>query len=151
LTGIYTFYTGEANINADYPLFDRIFTSAHELSHQRGFLLENEANFVAYLVTSGCDEPIIRYSAALTMYSYISSALYRTDGERYSEISSGLCVGAISDLRASSQAYYSYSDTVISEISDRVNDLFLKSNGTPGTVSYGMVVELMIAYLASGG
>ena len=146
LTGIYTFYTGEANVNTAYPAYDVAYTAAHELSHQRGILRENEANFIAYLVCVNSPDTFIRYSGALNMYSYVASALYRTDTEEYNRIVEGLSDGPRADINASGAVYREYSDTLFSDISELVNDLFLRSNGTPGTISYGMVVELMVAY-----
>ncbi len=146
LTGIYTFYTGESNVNTLYPDYDIVFTAAHELSHQRGILRENEANFMAYLVCASSEDHYLRYSAALSMYGYISSALYRTNPELYAEINRELCAGARADIRASNAVYKQYSGTVFEDISSFVNDLFLKSNGTEGVISYGMVVKLAVAY-----
>ncbi len=149
LTGIYTFYTGEANVNSAYPMYDMTFTAAHELSHQRGILRENEANFMAYMVTSTSDDAYLRYSAALSMYEYIGNALYRTDKELYYEIASGLSEQAKRDIRASSAVTQKYGDTFLADISNFMNDLFLKSNGTDGVVTYGRVVELTVSYFES--
>lgn len=146
LSGIYTFYTGEANVNTLYPDYDLAFTAAHELAHQRGILRENEANFMAYFVLISSDDDYLRYSGALSMYGYVGSALYRTNPELYYEITSSLSDGARADMIASSEVYKQYSGTVFEDISSFVNDLFLKSNGTEGVVSYGMVVKLAVAY-----
>jgi hypothetical protein len=56
-TGIYTFFTGEANINVDFPDYTIPYTSAHELAHQRGISRENEANFIAFLSACGLENP----------------------------------------------------------------------------------------------
>ena len=149
ITGIYTYYTGDANVNSAYPPYDITFTTAHELAHQRGILRENEANFMAYLVTSSSDNPFLRYSGALNMYLYIGSALRRTNNELYQEISSSLCDKAKSDINASYSVTRKYGDTIIADISNLVNDLFLKSNGTAGVVTYGRVVTLTVMYYES--
>lgn len=149
LGGIYTFYTGEANVNIDYPMYDVTFTAAHELSHQRGVMRENEANFMAYLILSESEDVYLRYSGALNMYQYIASALYRTDKELYYEIVSGLCDMSKTDIRVSNAITQKYGDTFIADISEFINDLYLKSNGTEGVVSYGRVVTLAVSYLES--
>ena len=41
ITGIYTYYSGEANVNTSYPAYVTLFTAAHEMSHQWGILREN--------------------------------------------------------------------------------------------------------------
>ena len=149
LLGIYTFYTGEANVNSLYPDFDRAFCSAHEMAHQRGVLRENEANFIAYAALSSSDDEYLRYSAALYMLEYIASALYRTDKELYKEAMSALDERALSDIRASSAITREYSDTILADISRFFNDMFLKSNGTEGVVTYGMVVRIAVPYILS--
>lgn len=148
LSGIYTFYTGEANVNTMFPDYDTAFTAAHEMSHQRGILRENEANFMAYLVLSLSENQFMRYSAALSLYGYVASALNKTNPERYAEISAGLDDAPRSDLMKSSEIANEYGDTFLSDISHFINDLFLKSNGTEGVISYGMVTKLAVAYLA---
>jgi hypothetical protein len=146
ITGIYTYFTGEANVNTCYPAYDTVFTAAHELSHQRGVLRENEANFMAYIICSRSDDVYLRYSAALNLYSYIASALYRTDPDRYYEIVKGLCDDASKDILASNAVSKKYGDTIFRDISNFVNDLFLKSHGTDGVVTYGRVVTLAVSY-----
>ena len=37
-------------------------------------------------------------------------------------------------------------DTIIADISEWINDLYLESNGTDGVISYSQVVELTVAY-----
>ena len=149
ITGIYTYVTGEANVNNTYPDYVTIFTTAHEMSHQRGILRENEANFAAYIVTASSDDICLNYSAAMYMYSYISSALYKADKDAYFEIRAGLCDEASADYKASSEVSEKYGDTIIEEISDWINDFYLQSSGSGGIVSYGRVVELLIAYRES--
>ena len=39
-----------------------------------------------------------------------------------------------------------YQHSKVSEVTDKVNDKFLTSQGTAGTKSYGMVVDLAVAY-----
>ena len=148
LSGIYTFYTGEANVNMLYPDFDIAFTAAHELSHQRGIMRENEANFMAYLVLLESGDRFMQYSAALSIYCYVGSALYKTNPERYYEIAAGLDEGPRVDIKASDAVSIKYGNTFLSDISKFVNDLFLKSNGTEGIISYSMVTKLVVAYLA---
>ena len=50
------------------------------------------------------------------------------------------------ELAAYSEFFDQYRDSVVGEISGAVNDLYLKGNGTEGTQSYGLVVDLAVAY-----
>jgi hypothetical protein len=79
ISGVYSYYTGEANLNINFPDYSLPFTAAHELAHQRGIAPENEANFVAFLVCKDSDDAYIRYSAYLNMFEYVTNALYRAD------------------------------------------------------------------------
>lgn len=146
ITGIYTYPTGEANINSSYPDYVTIFTAAHEMAHQRGILRENEANFVAYIILSTSDDPAFRYSAAVNMYSYFASALYKTNKDAYYQIASNLCEDAKVDIRYANAISTKYGDTIIEKISDWINDFYLESSGSGGIVSYSRVVELVLAY-----
>lgn len=146
ITGIYTYFTGESNVNMLYPAYDVVFTAAHELSHQRGILREDEANFMAYLICSRSDDLYLRYSAALNMYQYVANDLYRTDKDRYYSIASRLDERALGDIRYSAKVSDEYGDTIFEDISEFFNDLFLKSNGTAGVITYGRVVTLTVSY-----
>ena len=146
ITGIYSFFTGEANVNIEYPDYCVAYTAAHELAHQRGICRENEANFVAFLVCISSEDEYIRYSGYLNMYEYLASALYRADPERYYLVRDRLHETAIADIRASNAVYNEHKDSLLGKINDRVNDAYLKANGTEGVVSYGYVVRLAVAY-----
>ena len=50
------------------------------------------------------------------------------------------------EMIAYSEFYDQYRDSVLGEISGAVNDAYLQMQGTPGTRSYGMVVDLAVAY-----
>ncbi len=146
ILGIYTFFTGESNINTAYPDFDRPYTVAHEFAHQRGVMRENDANFLAFLVCIESGDDYIKYSAYVRLYEYIRSSLYRADKEIFAEVDAALSVKALSDIKASYAVTEKYGETLIGEISDKLNDLYLKQNGTEGTVSYGLVTRLAVAY-----
>ncbi len=146
ITGIYTYFTGEANVNTEYPDFTLAFVTAHELAHQRGIMRENEANLMAYLVTTSSPDAFIRYSGYLYMYQYLANALYSTDKELYSEVRAVISEDAIADIAAANAITKAHSDSLLNKIFDSLNDVYLKSNGTPGTVSYGYVVRLAVAY-----
>ena len=146
IMGIYSFFTGEANVNVEYPDYCLPFTAAHELAHQRGISRENEANFVAFLVTVAADDDFIKYSGYLNLYEYLSSALYRADKDLYQEVANGLCDEAKNDMRASNEVYLAHKDSFLGELNEKINDRYLQLNGTPGNVSYGYVVRLAVGY-----
>lgn len=146
ITGVYSFFTGEANINIAFPDYTLPYTAAHELAHQRGIAREDEANFMAFLVCIESEDAYIRYSAYLNLYEYVASALYSADPQLYSEVSSILDMTVRYEMRAYSEFYEKYRESVASEVSEAVNNTFLVMQGTQGTKSYGMVVDLAVAY-----
>ncbi len=148
ITGVYTFFTGEANININFPDYTVPYTAAHELAHQRGIAREDEANFVAYLVCMESDDPYIRYSATLNLYEYVTAALYSASPALYSVAYDSLPLSIREEEAAYSRFFDKYREHVVAEVSETVNNTFLESQGTPGTQSYGMVVDLAVAYFA---
>ncbi len=147
ITGVYSFYTGEANINTHFPDYTVPFTAAHELAHQRGIARENEANFIAFLVTDASDDPYVRYSGYLNLFEYVASALYRTNADAYRALYATLDPQIKGELRAYSAFFETYRDAPAANVSSTVNDTFLKLNGNEaGVMSYDLVVELAVAY-----
>ena len=146
LSGIYTYFTGEANVNTNFPDSTLAFTMAHEMAHQRGIGREDEANFVAFLVCMESDDPYIRYCGYLNAYEYVASALYRADQELYYKASARLNGEVKAEMAAYNEFYDKYRESTVSEVSGTINNSYLQSQGTPGTVSYGMVVDLAVAY-----
>ena len=146
ITGIYTFFTGEANLNVDFPDYTLPYTAAHELAHQRGIAREDEANLIAFLVSIRSDDDYILYCAYLNMYEYIASALYKADRELYRDAYGRLDKNVIGELIAYSKFFDQYRESTASKVSNTVNDVYLKAQGTVGKKSYGMVVDIAVAY-----
>ncbi len=146
ISGIYTFFTGEANLNTNYPYFVNVFTTAHEMAHQRGIAREDEANFMAYLVCINSDDPFMQYAGYLNMYEYLASPLYDASPKLYSQAVRELDLMVKYDLRCYSEFFDKYRDNTAADVSNAVNDTYLKVVGTEGTKSYGMVVDLAVAY-----
>lgn len=147
ITGVYSFFTGEANINVHFPDYSIPFTAAHELAHQRGVAREDEANMIAFLVCMESDDAYIRYSALLSVYEYVSSALYSADKALYASICQTLPAQVIQEEQAYAEFFEKYRDNTAAKISEATNDAYLQSQGaTEGTRSYNMVVDLTVAY-----
>jgi len=146
ITGVYTYFTGEANINVNFPDYTIPFTAAHELAHQRGIAREDEANFVAFLVCINSDDPYIRYSGYLNMYEYVANSLYAADPDAFRQVRDTLPTAVRLEMTAYSKFFDKYRDNVVADVSQAVNDTYLKSQGTQGTRSYGMVTDLAVAY-----
>ena len=146
ITGVYSFFTGEANLNVNFPDYTLPYTAAHEMAHQRGIAREDEANFMAFLVCTASDDPYIRYSGYLNAYEYVASALYRASPDLYYKAVGRLSDAVKGEMAAYNDFYDRYRDTTAGQVSGAINNSYLQSQGTPGTVSYGMVVDLTVAY-----
>ena len=75
--GYLAFYqpiTGEAIVRADLPQLTQPYTIAHEMAHQLGYASETEANFIAFVVATEADDPMLKYSMLLQMFTYAQDA-----------------------------------------------------------------------------
>lgn len=146
ITGIFIPFTMEANVNIDISDYAIPYTMLHEMAHQRGFMREDEANFIAYIAGMRSDNIELMYSS--TMLALISSgnALYRQDSDLYFEVRGIYSEGIVKDIRANTDYWAKYEDTVISTVSNRINDTYLKANNqADGVKSYGRMVDLLLA------
>jgi len=148
ISGVYTFMTGEGNINTNYPDFIVTTSAAHEMSHQRGVARENEANFTALVVLINSENDYLKYCGYLDMYRYLANTLYSVDKELFAQMYSKLCQEAKTELLNYSKFFEKYADSKASEVTDKVNDSYLQANGQQqGIKSYGMIVDVSCAYI----
>ena len=145
-TGFFFPFTGEANVNTDFPPALFAATVAHELAHQRGVAKEQEANFVAVLACLRNDDPDYTYSAALMAYTYLSNALAKADREAWQTIYDGLDEAVLRDLEAE-RVYWARFETPVRTVSNTVYENFMYSYDQHlGLRSYGECVDLLVDY-----
>ncbi|WP_444657964.1 DUF3810 domain-containing protein [Caproiciproducens sp. R2] len=151
-TGIFFPFTFEANVNVDIPDYSIPLTMCHELSHLRGYMREDEANFIGYLACEKSGDTDFRYSGTMLAYIYASNALYGTDPAAANQIYGTLSDGVRRDLENNS-AYWKQFEGPVATAADHVNDSYLKANKqTDGIKSYGRMVDLLLAeYRAKKG
>lgn len=142
ILGIYIPFTFEPTVDTAYPAFMLPFTAAHESAHLRGFAREEEANFWAYLAACASPDIYFQYSGHMNAILYLDNALAATDAATAQQ--------QMQTLNAHAKADFSAYDTFIgkyrgklAQVSDAVNDTYLKSNGQAGTVSYDAFVDLL--------
>lgn len=146
LCGIYSPFTIEANYNREMPYYNIPHTICHELSHLKGFMREDEANFIGYLACIGSDSPDFRYSGYLTGWVYAGNALAKVDPESYYDLYSKLSPQAAQDLAWNNQ-FWDRFEGPVAEASTQMNDRYLKAHSqADGVRSYGRMVDLMLAY-----
>lgn len=151
LAGIYSAYTIEANYNRDMTEYNFPFTMSHELSHVKGVLQENEANFAAYLNCMNAKDADIRYSGALLGWIYCGNELYKRNKELWREIALTLPAEANYDLETNTAFWAGYKGR-IADAAESFNDSYLKARGqADGTESYDRVVDLIVSYEKAKG
>lgn len=145
ITGVFFPFTYEANVNVAVPQYSLPATMCHELTHLRGYMREDEANFIAYLACKASDEPFIQYSGYMLALTYSLNRLRGDDTELYYDIYDKISEDVKTDLRYSN-SYWSAHEGIVEEISDKVNDVYLKvNNQDDGVKSYGRMVDLLLA------
>ncbi len=146
ITGIYWPFTLEANVNVDTTEYSIPVTMNHELAHLRGFMREDEANFIAYLACRESEDLTFQYSGVMLALSYVSNELYKADKELYGKVAELYNPYMIADMREEYYYWKQFEDTVISTISNTMNDTYLKANNqADGVKSYGRMVDLLLA------
>lgn len=145
ITGIFIEFTYEANINVAAPDYSIPATMCHELAHTRGFMREDEANFIAYLACEKSDSAEFQYSGVMLALVYSIDRLYAADGDAYYEVSEMMYEGVRRDF-ADNNAYWAQYEGPVAEVSQAVNNTYLKvNNQRDGVQSYGRMVDLLLA------
>lgn len=146
ITGVYFPFTFEANVNTDVPSFCVPFTMCHELAHVRGFMHEQDANFLAYLACIYSGEDDFMYSGYSEALRYVSRHLHSADKKLYADFQKHLSDGVYRDYAYDSK-YWKQFETPVAQTAAAVNDGYLKQNAQPqGIKSYDMITDLIVAH-----
>ena len=150
-TGVYSPFTVEANYNRDIAYYDIPFTICHELSHLRGYMQEEEANFIGVLATIGADDLYFNYSGYVSAWVYAGNALARIDSTAFATLYGRINARTRQDMLYNN-AYWKQFEGKPAEAHEQLNDAYLKIQGqTTGVRSYGHVTDLMLEYFAQNG
>ncbi len=148
ISGMYTFFTGEANVNVNYPDYVMVSSAAHEMAHQRGIGKEDEANFIAFLVCSLSDDPYIRYCGYADVLNDVMSKLSSASPELHAKARAYMPEELKNEYSSYSQFFDKYRENVAANVSTTVNNAYITSHNQPqGVKSYGLVVDLVAAYM----
>jgi hypothetical protein len=150
ISGIFIPFTAEANVNVDQPPLLLLSSAAHETAHYLGIAREDEANFVGYLACIHSDIPAIEYSGVMLALINCMNKLYAADQELYFGVRALYSDGMQRDLVNYSEYWATFEGPVEEKVSE-INDNYLKFNQQDeGVKSYGMMVDLLLAYYAEG-
>mgnify|MGYP000219966904 CR=1 FL=1 len=146
ILGIYFPFTGESYLDPSLHALEKPFTIAHEMAHSYGVTDEGEAHFIAWVICTRSEEPILRYAAHLLLLRYQLRDYYGMDPDGALCWMENLPRGIIQDLisiRESAEAY----PPIWLALSRKSNDLFLKSQGVKaGIKSYQQLPMLASAW-----
>ena len=126
----------------------------HELSHLKGFILEDEANFIGYLACVDSTEPLFQYSAYLSVIAFLDNDFYDAVGEveywKHPAISVQV---KKDDIFLTEEAWEQVEGTsvldtdTVQQASYDFLETTLNLNGVEdGLESYSRVVELLLLY-----
>ncbi|MBQ6372527.1 MAG: DUF3810 domain-containing protein [Oscillospiraceae bacterium] len=151
VSGIYSPFTIEANVNGEMEGMEKPFTACHELSHLRGYMNEGEANYIGWLACIGSEDRSFNRSGWLIAWIYAGRSLRQADPELYEKIRAQIPEAALAEIRANDE-FWAKHENKASEVQSRINDAYLKSNGVEeGIASYGQLTTLMLHwYFAEG-
>lgn len=156
LMGIYFPFTMEANFNRLMYPYNLPDTVCHELAHTKGFIQEDEANFIAFLACTRSDNIEYQYSGYLSALKYVINKIDEfSSDEKKEEIGSMICREILIDYAGNSAYWESVQDDetglisskTIAKVSDKAMETSLKLNGVEdGKKSYGRMVDLLLNY-----
>lgn len=154
LLGIYFPFSLEANYNTQMYNSELPDTICHEFAHLKGWIKEDEANFIAYLACIESGSPELVYSGYMSALSYLRSKVYRESS--ISEDDKAALFDMASDnvrhdLSEKGRIFREVKETklgtAMSVVSDKAIETSLRLNGvSDGAKSYGRFVDLLLNY-----
>lgn len=151
ILGITEFNIMSVNYNKDTSITFLPNTLTHEYAHIKGYVKEDEANFIAYLSCINSDDVFFQYSGYLSVLYYVDNDYHSSSKDAYEKYS--LPEICYKDADAfTSEAYEDLEKNeeisqVLGDISSTVTDTTIKINGDEaGIASYSYVVSLLLNY-----
>lgn len=162
MQGYYFPFSMEANYNDVMHILNIPFTMCHELAHLRGYIYEDEANFIGYLACVQSEDAFFEYAGYLSVLNYLYNDLYKTwqtNRAAYETAIEKVQPVAVSEQVWADNIFVSEEEweringkalldtEVVDKASDVLIDANLKANGIEdGMVSYSRVVRLLLQY-----
>lgn len=152
IIGVYFPFSMEANYNTYTSTTYAPNVIAHELAHLKGYIYEDEANFMSYLACTGSDNDMLRYSGYLSVLNYINNDYYAcTDDERYSKQPAISQAVSFDNYCYDSETWKFLTekksiikDEVVESVSDTITDTYL--DFYEAEPNYSEVTLLMLQY-----
>ena len=152
MQGYYFPFSMEANYNAEMYIMNKPFTMCHELAHTKSYIMEDEANFLAYLACVNSDDMVFNYSGYLGILNYVNNEfnnnVSKDEYKSHVEISDTV---KRDNIFLTKESWDRVEETAVFETekvrkaADTFVDTTLKVNGIDdGIASYSRVVELIL-------
>ena len=156
MLGYYFPFSMEANYNKVAYVTNLPVTMCHELAHLKGYIQEDEANFIGFLACISSDDLLFQYSGYLSVLNYVNNDFYEAVGEDYERYMAEVQI----DRQVYEDAVFVRKEdwdriekeaVVDTEVVDAVSTGFvetsLKLNGVDdGMVAYSRVVDLLLQW-----
>ncbi len=156
MTGYYFPFSMEANYNDVMYIMNYPATMCHELAHLRGYIFEDEANFIGFLACVQSEDVLFQYAGYLSVLNYLDNDFYRAvgrDSEKYFQQERILPQVSVDNVYVTQDEWDRINgkaliDTeTVDEVSDTFTDTTLKVNGvSDGMLSYNRVVRLLLQW-----
>ncbi|NEV94143.1 DUF3810 domain-containing protein [Psychroflexus sp. YR1-1] len=139
-------FTNEGQYNYKIPTYKLPTTMAHEIGHQLGYSKENEANFIASVITMQDDNRFLRYSGLTFALKYSLNDMYKKDPLLSEALIAELRPGVMKNYKEVQEFWQAYTGPV-ELVMETVYGNYLKVNNQPlGMKSYDYVVALLVNY-----
>lgn len=154
IKGYYFPFSLEANYNDVMYISSKPATMCHELAHTKGFMFEDDANFIAFLACINSDDIFFQYSGYLSVLPYLDNDFKESlDGDMECYNSHVKISAQVKKDRAfltedawtevEKKAVFKTAD--VTKATDKFLDTTLLMNGVKeGTASYREVVGLLM-------
>lgn len=153
MMGYYFPFSMEANYNTSMYIANVPATLCHELAHLKGFIYEDDANFIGFLACINSEDPFYRYSGYLSVLNYVEKEYKKASGKQeFGSVSLAKSVRA-DDIFLTSEAWERVEENAVVETavvkaaSNQFMETTLVINGvSDGMKSYSRVVQLLLEY-----
>lgn len=153
--GMYFPFSMESTYNNDMVDEIKPEVICHEYAHLKGFMQEDEANFISFIATTGSDNIEVQYSGYLEALEYVHNQIYRNEIVSGYELTDGISQEVRNDwFRFLPETYWEDNqekEIIPTETVDAVYntaaDTSMKLNGVEdGNASYSRMVNLLLDY-----
>lgn len=164
IVGLYMPFAFEATYNRDTQDISKLCTVCHELSHLKGVIQEDEANFVSMVACFNSNNDAVRYSGYVDAFYYLYSNAYELFGTEYEDALREALQPVPDevwdyDLYSFKANYWEENEEkeiipteTVQAVSEALTDANLKLNDVEeGIKIYYRVTELLMDYRAAGG